>query len=195
MEKVVGIGIIGSCDVGKSCLTIRFVNGVYFFVGQSEPSPVRHQKVQEINREKVVLDLIEIKDSYQNSPYLEDADDFNCAQGFLLVYSVNSRESFDSLNQIRRDIYEKKGDQLVPIVIIGAKSDEERVVSTEEGQDIASSWGCPFREVSTKTSKQDEIEDCFLEITRLILKSQAIRSSKLKIDNSGNSNPSKCHIQ
>jgi small GTP-binding protein len=98
-------------------------------------------------------------------------------QGFLLVYSITSRETFENVSDLREKIHRAKDEDKVPIVLVGNKCDltSERVVSYEEGQSLAASWGHPFFETSAKTKENHIV--CFTEVVREILKAEASKSN------------------
>lgn len=72
--------------------------------------------------------------------------------GYVLVYSISSKSSFDMIKIIRDKILDFTGLETVPCVIVGNKSDLniQRQVTTQEGLDLAQSWNCPFVETSAK---------------------------------------------
>lgn len=59
-------------------------------------------------------------------------------EGFLLVYSINSRQSFEEIMVYQQQILRVKDKDYFPIIVVGNKCDleKERVVSTQ-GTDIA----------------------------------------------------------
>ena len=63
-----------------------------------------------------------------------------------------------------------KDEDKVPMVVVGNKSDleEERQVTTAEGQDLSKSFGCPFFETSAKT--RVNVEESFYQLVREIRK-------------------------
>ena len=77
---------------------------------------------------------------------------FRGVQGILLMYDVTDRRSFESIpdwiGQIRQH-----ADAHVDMIVVGNKCDvlDEKVVSTEEGQNLAAEFGIPFWECSAKT--------------------------------------------
>eukprot|EP01121_Diplochlamys_sp_Union-15-3_P009609 TRINITY_DN261_c0_g1_i1.p1 TRINITY_DN261_c0_g1~~TRINITY_DN261_c0_g1_i1.p1 ORF type:complete len:142 (-),score=28.34 TRINITY_DN261_c0_g1_i1:42-467(-) len=75
--------------------------------------------------------------------------------GFLLVYSVDNRTSFNELKSIRESILRVKGTDKVPIMVVGNKCDLEsnRKVQAEEGEKLVKEWDGPveFLESSAKT--------------------------------------------
>jgi len=74
-------------------------------------------------------------------------------QGFLVVYSIANRRSFEELGEFREAILRVKDAEHFPMIIVGNKCDLEssREVSTMEGQELAKSYNCPFVETSAKT--------------------------------------------
>ena len=56
-------------------------------------------------------------------------------QGFLLVFAITSRSSFDEVNTFREQILRVKDKDRVPMVLVGNKCDleTERQVTTSEG--------------------------------------------------------------
>jgi len=93
-------------------------------------------------------------------------------KGFLLVYNITDKTSFDNVSALRDKILRTKDAQKVPIVLVGNKCDlvNERVVDTEEGKNLASQWGCPFFETSAKEKINNEV--CFDALVMEIQKMQ-----------------------
>jgi GTPase KRas protein len=89
-------------------------------------------------------------------------------QGFVLVYAITSRSSFDEIQTFREQILRVKDKDRVPIVLVGNKCDleSERQVTTGEGQDLAKSFGCPFFESSAKA--RINVEESFFSVVREI---------------------------
>lgn len=81
------------------------------------------------------------------------------SQGFILVYSINSRASFDSLKSFRNTVIRETSSAKQPLLmLVGNKSDRtsEREVEKAEGEALAREFGCQFIEVSTKTGRNVE---------------------------------------
>lgn len=72
--------------------------------------------------------------------------------GYVLVYSVTSKSSFDTVKIINDKILNALGADSVPRVLVGNKKDliYDRQVSAEDGLELAKSWGCAFFETSAK---------------------------------------------
>lgn len=71
-------------------------------------------------------------------------------QGFMLVYSVIARTTFDSIVDYQARIQRAKQSSAFPLVLVGNKADlaDARKVATREGQDLARNFKCPFFETS-----------------------------------------------
>lgn len=87
-------------------------------------------------------------------------------QGFLCFYSITSRSSFDEIASFREQILRVKDRDIIPLVVVGNKVDleNERMVSTVEGRDLAKTFNLPFMETSAKA--RINVEDAFYELVR-----------------------------
>ncbi|KAF9401111.1 hypothetical protein BGX21_002646 [Mortierella sp. AD011] len=105
---------------------------------------------------------------------------YNDSEGFIFVYSITSRDSFDRIEYLHRDVLRKKRDVPICAVLVATKSDleEERQVSTQEGHKLAKRLHCQFIEASPKTAIN--VEESFYTLAR------EIRSNKDGQRKSGN---------
>lgn len=90
--------------------------------------------------------------------------------GYILVYNIASRTSFETLRVINEKILNYTGTDYVPRVLVGNKSDLEfeRQVTYEQGRALADAWGCAFVETSAKHNAH--VDDLFRFIVREIEK-------------------------
>ncbi|CAG7846256.1 SubName: Full=Related to RAS-2 RAS-2 PROTEIN {ECO:0000313/EMBL:CCA68861.1} [Serendipita indica DSM 11827] len=88
-------------------------------------------------------------------------------QGFVLVYSIASRATFDRLEVFRQNMIRVKRTQPV-FVLVGNKCDKtyEREVSREEGAALARHFGCDFLETSAKTAAN--VDRLFTDLVRTL---------------------------
>lgn len=143
------IVVLGSGGVGKSALTVQFVQGI--FVEKYDPT------IEDSYRKSVDVDgytcMLEILDTAGTEQFTAMRDLYmKTGHGFLLVYSVTSQSTFNDLQDLREQILRVKDADHVPMVLVGNKIDleEERVVSKELGQAQAVEYGCSFMETSAK---------------------------------------------
>eukprot|EP01106_Pelomyxa_sp_JSP_P009800 TRINITY_DN2661_c0_g2_i1.p1 TRINITY_DN2661_c0_g2~~TRINITY_DN2661_c0_g2_i1.p1 ORF type:complete len:120 (+),score=23.53 TRINITY_DN2661_c0_g2_i1:246-605(+) len=101
-------------------------------------------------------------------------------QGFLCIYSVTSRSSFEEIATFREQILRVKDADKVPMVLCGNKCDLEsdRQVPTTEGSELAKSYACPFMETSART--RINVEESFFELVREIRRSLAKKKTTTK---------------
>jgi GTPase KRas protein len=88
-------------------------------------------------------------------------------QGFILVYSIASRSTFDRLEVFRQSMRRvKRGEPI--FMLVGNKCDKtyEREVSKEEGAAMARQFGCEFIETSAKTAQN--VERLFMNLVRAL---------------------------
>eukprot|EP01099_Mayorella_cantabrigiensis_P006564 TRINITY_DN551_c0_g1_i5.p1 TRINITY_DN551_c0_g1~~TRINITY_DN551_c0_g1_i5.p1 ORF type:complete len:193 (-),score=60.87 TRINITY_DN551_c0_g1_i5:236-814(-) len=160
--------IVGGGGVGKSALTIQLIQN--HFIDEYDPT------IEDSYRKQVTIDeetcLLDILDTAGQEEYSAMRDQYmRTGQGFLCVYAITSRSSFDEINAFREQILRVKDADTVPMVLVGNKSDleAERQVTKVEGQDLAKSYGCPFFESSAKT--RVNVEEGFYQLVREIRKS------------------------
>jgi small GTP-binding protein len=77
-------------------------------------------------------------------------------QGFLLVFSIASRTSFEELERIRDDIIRIKDDEDIPIVIVGNKADleDQRAIDRAKAFSLSQRWSAPYYEASARTRSE-----------------------------------------
>ncbi|CAG8637047.1 7720_t:CDS:1, partial [Ambispora gerdemannii] len=90
------------------------------------------------------------------------------SEGFLIIYSISSRPTFERVERFRNQITRVKDSESVPIMLVGNKCDKitEREVSREEGINMAQQIGCGFIETSEKTCVN--VERAFYTVVRMI---------------------------
>eukprot|EP00011_Vannellida_sp_DIVA3-517-6-12_P010126 CAMPEP_0114611720 /NCGR_PEP_ID=MMETSP0168-20121206/4261_1 /TAXON_ID=95228 ORGANISM="Vannella sp., Strain DIVA3 517/6/12" /NCGR_SAMPLE_ID=MMETSP0168 /ASSEMBLY_ACC=CAM_ASM_000044 /LENGTH=200 /DNA_ID=CAMNT_0001822701 /DNA_START=193 /DNA_END=795 /DNA_ORIENTATION=+ len=158
--KLVLVGVGG---VGKSALTITYVSNVW--VPEYDPT------IEDSHRKQVSVDdvvsMLDILDTAGQEEYSSMQDQwFRQGQGFLVVYSVVNRKSFNEVTPLRQKIERIKDSKTVPMVLVGNKCDleDERDVKKEEGEALAAEFGCPFFETSAKD--HINVDECFRELVR-----------------------------
>lgn len=166
--------IVGGGGVGKSACTIQLIQNN--FIEEYDPT------IEDSYRKQVTIDdetcILDILDTAGQEEYSAMRDQYmRTGQGFLIVYSIISRSSFDEVNAFREQILRVKDADRVPMVICGNKVDleSERQVTVVEGRDLAKNFGVPFMETSAKT--RVNVEESFHELVREIRKSEAKKTA------------------
>eukprot|EP01121_Diplochlamys_sp_Union-15-3_P011872 TRINITY_DN3480_c0_g1_i4.p1 TRINITY_DN3480_c0_g1~~TRINITY_DN3480_c0_g1_i4.p1 ORF type:complete len:142 (-),score=29.61 TRINITY_DN3480_c0_g1_i4:66-491(-) len=114
--------------------------------------------------------MLDILDTAGQEEYSAMRDQYiRTGQGFLIVYSVAAKSSFEAVSNFREQILRVKDEDDYPMIILGNKCDlESREVTVQEGQDLAKSVHCPFLETSAKA--RINVEEAFYEVVREIKK-------------------------
>jgi GTPase KRas protein len=159
--------ILGEGGVGKSALTIQLTQN--HFITEYDPTIENsYRKQVNIDDETCMLDIL---DTAGQEEYSAMRDQYiRSGQGFIIVYSIVSKVSFESLSNFHDQILRVKDEDFFPVVILGNKCDleKEREVTTEEAKEYAKSINAPFYETSAKA--RINVEEGFYQLVREIRK-------------------------
>ncbi|KAF7997062.1 hypothetical protein HCN44_005339 [Aphidius gifuensis] len=152
------IAIMGYRSVGKSSLSIQFVEGQ--FVDSYDPTIENtFTKSTRVNSQDYEVKLVDTagQDEYSIFPTQYSMD----IHGYVLVYSITSAKSFEVVQIIYDKLLDFCGKVHVPIVLVGNKTDlyVDRMVSTEQGKRLADTWHSAFLETSAK--QNEAVADIF----------------------------------
>jgi len=159
--------VVGGGGVGKSALTIQFIQS--HFVDEYDPT------IEDSYRKQCVIDeevaLLDVLDTAGQEEYGAMREQYmRTGEGFLLVYSITSRNSFEEISTFHQQILRVKDRDSFPVIVIGNKCDleYERQVGQNEGRDLAKHFGCQFLETSAK--QRINVDAAFTELVREIRK-------------------------
>eukprot|EP00727_Mastigamoeba_balamuthi_P000568 m51a1_g10508 putative type a von willebrand factor domain-containing protein (943) ;mRNA; r:174690-177903 len=113
--------------------------------------------------------LVDVLDSAGQEEYSALRDVYYAsAQGFVLVYSITSRASFEMVSRLHENMLRIHGAEWFPMVVVGNKADLEggRQVAAAEGEALAKQFRVPFFETSAKM--RTNIEELFVGLLRII---------------------------
>ena len=155
--------VLGSGGVGKSALTVKFVSGT--FMEKYDPT------IEDFYRKEIAVDgapsVLEILDTAGTEQFASMRDLYiKNGQGFVIVYSITSLQTFQDIKNMKESIMRVKGTDKVPMLLVGNKSDLEhqREVASQDGVSLASYWNCPFLESSARSTQN--VNEVFIEIVR-----------------------------
>jgi len=144
------IAIVGSRSVGKSSLTVQFVDG--HFVESYYPTIENtFSKIIKYKGQEFATEIIDT--AGQDEYSILNSKHFIGIHGYMLVYSVASTQSFEMVQVIRDKILNHLGSEWVPIVIVGNKSDlrpDQRQVTVEDCRGLAEKFNCAYTEASAR---------------------------------------------
>jgi len=89
-------------------------------------------------------------------------------QGFVLVFSIIAQSTFNDLPDMKEQILRVKEVERVPMVLVGNKCDlaDERIITTEQGEELARKFNARFMEASAKT--KINVEGIFIDLVKQI---------------------------
>jgi len=164
------IAVVGSRSVGKSSLTVQFVDG--HFVESYYPTIENtFSTTIRVKNQDFALEIVDT--AGQDEYSILNSKHFIGIHGYMLVYSVASMASFEMIDVLRNKILNHLGTESVPIVIVGNKSDlrpEQRQVTEEEGKKAAERFKCAFEETSAR--KNEQVKEAFEKMVEQIEKSE-----------------------
>jgi len=162
---VVKLMMLGDSEVGKTALTTQFVDNKFqeTYI-TSIGLDFKTKKVERSGRKLA----IEVWDTAGHEKFNTIARAYyRRAMGMVITYSVANRGSFDHVVRWLSEL-EMHGDTAVQRILVGNKSDleDERRVSTEEGEQLASSKNMQFFETSALTGHM--VEEAFFYLADLV---------------------------
>ncbi|THH19817.1 hypothetical protein EW146_g1423 [Bondarzewia mesenterica] len=187
--------------VGKSALTIQFIQS--HFVDEYDPT------IEDSYRKQCVIDeevaLLDVLDTAGQEEYglLLDAPPYvsshqigslplvsssamreqymRTGEGFLLVYSITSRNSFEEISTFHQQILRVKDKDSFPVIVVANKCDleYERQVGMNEGRDLAKHFNCRFIETSAK--QRINVDEAFSNLVREIRRYNKVRVRVLNL--------------
>ena len=142
--------IVGDSSVGKSNIMNVFVNRNFQEVNESTVGVEFSSKIVNISNIKYRIRIWDTagQEAFRSitSAYYRGTD------GCLIVYSISDRQSFESIHSWILDIRSKSAPN-IPIILVANKADNNnRQVSTYEGEQLAQDCGFLYFETSAKTA-------------------------------------------
>lgn len=143
------IVFVGDTSVGKTSIITSFRDKIFNEHAESTKGIDFIIKTTKLNNKDVKLLLWDTAGQERfraiTIPY------YRYTNGVILVYDVSNKESFDNLKKWSAEI-DKYCNETTSKLIIGNKSDLKRVISFNDGKNLANHLNYMFTETSTKTS-------------------------------------------
>ena len=157
-DKSIKVILLGDSSVGKSSIIERLKSDSFNNNQSATISLEHHNLIIKINSFIVRMQIWDTAGQEKfdaiASTYYKSAD------VVIFVYSINIRDSFDRVSQWSKQVDENSSiDEQQIRILLGNKTDlnNERVVSTEEGKDLAKQIGCVhFDEISCMDKTNEE---------------------------------------
>ncbi|KAK2887235.1 hypothetical protein Q8A67_015463 [Cirrhinus molitorella] len=169
--------LLGAENVGKSALTVRFLTRR--FIGEYGDIESIYSHTDKIDGRDICFNIWDslCPQNVEESGYISDRQ-LQWADGYILVYSICDRASFNMVRQQVQCIRQAKQKlaSTAQIIIVGNKRDlqHRRTVSSEEGRLLALSADCGFFEVSAAETYHGVLM-VFHELFELIREARALK--------------------
>ncbi|KAG2459335.1 IDHC dehydrogenase, partial [Polypterus senegalus] len=158
--------VVGDGGVGKSALTIQFFQKI--FVPDYDPTiEDSYLKHTEIDGQWAILDVLDTAGQEEFSAMREQY--MRTGDGFLIVYSVTDKASFEHVDRFHQLILRVKDRESFPMILVANKVDlvHLRKVSSEQGKEMAAKYNIPYIETSAKDPPLN-VDKAFHDLVRVI---------------------------
>ncbi|XP_018424626.1 PREDICTED: ras-related protein R-Ras2-like [Nanorana parkeri] len=159
--------VVGGGGVGKSALTIQFIQS--YFVSDYDPTiEDSYTKICNIDGKQTRLDILDTAGQEEFGAMREQY--MRTGEGFLLIFAINDRGSFNEMSKFHTQILRVKDRDEFPMILVGNKADLDlqRQVTKEEALNFARENRIPYMEASAKIRLN--VDESFHELVRAIRK-------------------------
>lgn len=177
LDRQYKLVVVGGGGVGKSALTIQFIQS--HFVQDYDPTIEDSYRKQCVIDDRVAhLDILDTAGQEEFSAMREQY--MRTGEGFLLVFSVTDRSSFEEIPRFHTQILRVKDKDDFPMILVGNKSDleTERTVSTAEGQELSRKLKITYLESSAK--QRINVDAAFHDLVRAIRRCNEVIDQPVK---------------
>ncbi|XP_015918032.1 ras-related protein Rap-1b-like [Parasteatoda tepidariorum] len=159
--------VLGAGGVGKTSLVVRFLNDMFCSTYKPTVEDCYQHTIQLPDGISHTVEILDTAGSH-HFPAMRELS-IRSGRGFLLVYSVDSYQSFREATQLWQLIRDIRADDDVPVLLVGNKSDleihrqvtyDQALKRTKESMD-----GCCFYEASAKFNTN--VKEVFLTLLQL----------------------------
>ncbi|BFU24964.1 Rab family GTPase [Entamoeba histolytica HM-1:IMSS-B] len=158
------ICLVGDQSVGKTSLVNRYAKGGFSTnekatIGANFIATSYIKQGQEI---KLALWDTAGQEKYRSMVSMY----YRGSRGAVIVYDVTNRTTFEDIRGWYDEIFKAEPDVVCMLVGNKADNNQERLVSSEEGEELAKELGILFSEASAKTG--DNVKETFIQLFEAI---------------------------
>ncbi|XP_022185150.1 ras-like protein family member 11B [Nilaparvata lugens] len=150
----VRIAVLGTINVGKSALTVRYLTRR--FIGEYRSNTdLLYKQTMMINNAPVELEIIDVSGESRDACF--PVEQVQWADACVVVYSITDKQSFSYALEALDHLQKQRPVSSVPVILLANKADLEhlREVDEIEGRTAAIQYGCQFFEVSVAENSAD----------------------------------------
>lgn len=164
-DFLIKMALLGDSSVGKSNMVLRFTDDV-FSLNMSTTIGYDYKSRNIVISKKTAK--LQIWDTAGQERYMSLCKSiYQKVDGVMLVYDITQLETFQNIKKWI-DVIKGFNDNL-PMMLVGNKIDkeEERIISVEDGKNLANEYGMQFIETSALSG--NNIEKAFVDFGKEIL--------------------------
>ena len=179
-DYLIKVKTVGDSNVGKSSIVVRFVDDT--FSGQMAPTiGVEYKsKIFEVYGKRVKATIWDTAGAERYRTITSNY--YRGSHGIIFVYDVTCRASFENIEKYwLKEVKEYfPNPSEIVMMLVGNKIDNQvgRVVSEEEGEDLARVHGMMFIETSAK--EKIGVNEAFEEVVNKVIESPMLEQITLK---------------
>ena len=185
-EFIYKILLLGDSSVGKTCFLMRYTDNTFQDIHMSTIG--LDYKLKNVQLEDGKMVKIQVWDTAGQDRFRSITKNYyKGAHGIILIYDVTENKSFENLKNWMNQIKEEVSNR-VTIVLVGNKIDDEenRKITTEQGESMAKEFDIMFFECSAKTG--ENIDGIFNNLVKKVVENfakSAERKKKIKKKKAG----------
>ena len=182
-DYLLKILILGDSNVGKTCLLSRFVDDTFTLNHINTFGIEFKTKIINLN-DKIIKYQIWDTSGLERFRRVTESY-YKNVNGIIIVYDITDQKSFESINKwIIKQINNNVKNDIVK-VLVGNKTDkEDRVISKEEGENLAKNLGMKFFETSAK--QNNNIKELFNYFNQVFFPKKKIEEDEFIVIGSSN---------
>ena len=165
INNIINIAVLGKALVGKTALIYRYLKDQ--IPTRETTVEDQYKKILKMNDIEFELDILDTAGQDDYVTMMEDWIDF--ATYFLLVYSIEDKESFEQVKKNYEKIVNKKGKKFFAVVIVGNKCDleENRQIKKEEVEMYANN--IKVEAIETSALNNINVKEAFLRLVQIYI--------------------------
>ena len=159
---------LGDSMVGKTSIVLRFVDNIFFDQTKSTIGVDFKTKIIKFGNKYIKIKVWDTAGQERFRTITRQY--YKNAEGMILIFDVKEKKTFDQVGDWVTSIMENKQKD-AKVILVGNKIDcEERVITKEQGEELAQKYQLPYYETSASTGQN--VQKIFEALAEEILKSQ-----------------------
>ena len=159
---------LGDSMVGKTSIVLRFVDNIFFDQTKSTIGVDFKTKIIKFGNKYIKIKVWDTAGQERFRTITRQY--YKNAEGMILIFDVTEKKTFDQVGDWVTSIMENKQKD-AKVILVGNKIDcEERVITKEQGEELAQKYQLPYYETSAST--EQNVQKIFEALAEEILKSQ-----------------------